>query len=93
MTKEPFHPTALETHIHSVRRRVFTPDSPKLIIFFHFSNQRTPTKWAYLLLQYNNNNPQQSKKQYEHNNNNQFAQRLLFDPIILALPHPITVLL
>ena len=33
-------------------------------------------------------------KQYKQNNNNQFAQRLIFDPITLAiLPHPMTVLL
>ena len=41
----------IETRIHSVRRRVFTPDSPKLIsrkslpkIFFHVSHQRKNKK-------------------------------------------------
>ena len=30
---------------------------------------------------------------YEQNNTNQFTQRLIFDPITLAVPHPMTVLL
>ena len=85
--KALFETGYLETCIHSVCHRVFTPDSPKLIsrkslpkIFSGqknhgrtFCNDVTTTTTTI--------------KQYKHNHNNQF------DPIILALPHPITVLL
>ena len=81
----------LETHIHSVHCRVFMLDSPKLIsrkllpkISFHLSHQRKTRKsWTYNDVAATTT----TTKQYEHIHNNQFY------PIILALPHPITVLL
>ena len=79
----------LEFHIHSVHHRVFTPDLPKFISFQRFSST-SPTKEQQKNYGHTCCNDVTATtttiNQYEHNNNNQF------DPIILGLPHPITVL-
>ena len=74
------------------------PDLPKLIsrkllpkIFFHFSNQGTKKLQTYLL-QCTNKHPQQSSNTNGTTKIN-LPQRIIFDPITLAIPHPMTVLL
>ena len=69
----------LETCIHSVCRRVFTPARQnhflrKLVpkIFFHFSKQEKKKLWTYLL------QPPATIKQYTWNNNDQY--RIIIHP-------------
>ena len=93
-TSRNLHETTCETGYIETHLQVFMPDLPKLIsrkllrkIFFHFSHQRKQKNHGCTFCN-DVTTTTTIIKQYKYNNNDQLDPK-----IILALPHPITVLL